>query len=235
MKILKLSAVLLIVAVMSGCAAITPNFGVKKDFWQNKSVTVGVAIAKLPQAQAVKSGSQGLLDIAINNANADDLEKALNKVDISGINQMSGKITAYLKQKGYQVKQIAEPIDVTKLADIDKQNDEGKGIFYTKKDFAALKASLGVDKLVLISVNVVGTIRSYYGFIPLGDPSGYAALSGSVINLANNQMEWNQFVTQTVAHDPGEWDKPPQFASLTKAMSLAYTQSQSILLNDFTQ
>ena len=235
MKILKYTAVLLIVIAMSGCAAITPNFGVKKDFWQNKSATIGVAVAKLPKAQAVKAGTQGLLDIAINNANADDLEKALNTVDISTVRQMAAKMSAYLAQKGFRVKQIAAPIDVEKLTDNEKQNDEAKGIFYSKKNFAALKTSLGVDKLVLISVNAVGTIRSYYGFIPLGDPSGYAALNGTVINLSNNQMEWNQIVTQTVAHDAGDWDTPPNFASLTKAMKLAYGQSQSILLNDFTQ
>ena len=235
MKILKYSFVLLIVVALGGCAAITPNFGVKKDFWQDKSATIGVAIAKLPKAQAFKSGSQGLLDIAINNANADDLEKALNTVDITSVNQLAAKMTSYLQQKGFRVKQIAAPIDVAKLADFEKQNDDAKSVFYSKKNFAALKSSLGVDKLVLVSVNIVGTIRSYYGFIPLGDPSGYAALNGTVINLSNNQMEWNQLVTQTVAHDPGDWDKPPQFSSLTKAMKLAYVQSQSILLNDFTQ
>jgi len=233
MKFVKLSFVILVVAAMGGCATMVHYFGMEDKFWEDKSATIGVAIAKLPQAHTVKSGNQGLLDVAINNANASDLEKALNTVDLTTIKQLASKMTAYLTQKGFQVKQIATPIDVAKLPDTEKQNDESKGIYYAKKDFASLKSSLGVDKLVLISVNVVGTIRSYYGFIPTGDPSGYAVLKGMVINLSNNQMEWNELASETVEHDPGEWDTPPKFASLTKAMKKAYVQSQSNLFNGF--
>ena len=235
MKLFKYLTVLLVVFSLYGCVVITPNIGVKKEFWDNKTDVVGVAVVKLPEAQAHKAGSQGLLDIAINNANAGDLEEALKKQDLSSIHNVQDKVVAYLSSKGFKVKKVAGPIDLESLKELEATNDDSKAIYYARRDFKPLKSSLGVDKLVMIQVNAVGTIRSYYGFFPIGAPSGYSVLNGYVVNLADNRLEWNQSVTQTVPHGAADWDVPPDFVALVKAMDSAYKQSQSMLLNNFVQ
>lgn len=235
MKHFKYLFVAIIVISFYGCAAVKPDIGVKKEFWDNKNSTVGVALVKLPEPMTHKAGNQGLLDLAINNANASDLDIALQKQDISSINQVQDKIVTYLTSRGLKAKKITTPIDIDTLVETETSDDGSKGVYYAKRDFKPLKKSLGVDKLVMIHVTMIGTIRNYYGFIPTGSPSGYAVINGSVVNLDNNQLEWNQLVTQSVPFSGADWDTPPEFTALVKAMDTAYKQSQTMLLNTFVQ
>lgn len=94
------------------------------------------------------------------------------------------------------------------------------------------KTKYDVDKLVLISVPRIGTIRNYYGFVPLGSPTGLTHLTGQVINLSNNRLEWNQSVVQT-APCTEPWDAPPDYPKLTEAVYTALEQSRTVLLNNF--
>lgn len=235
MKALKLLSVGLLLTYLYGCVVVTPNIGVKKEFWNDKNGVVGVAVTKLPEPMAHKAGAQGLLDIAINNANADDLETALKKENKSSIYELQDKLVSYLKSKGLNAKKVDSPIDLETLTELEKENDESKGIYFAARDFKPLKSSLGVDKLLVVQLNALGTIRSYYGFIPTSEPSGYAVLNGYVVNLDNNQLEWNNTVTQSVNHGAKEWDQPPEFTALVKAMHSAYNLSQTKLYENFSQ
>lgn len=231
-KIRRLSVVVFALMV-SACAA-TPQFAARPEFWSEKDRVIGVAIAKPPAAAAHKQGQQGLLDMAINAGMASDLDTHLSKYDTAQINELADRMVVYLKGKGYNAKRIAEPVDIETLPKFEAK-DSGGGKHYAVKDFSAMKTAHGVDKVVLLSINSIGTIRNYYGFVPLGAPQGISNLSGQVINLHSNSLEWNQAASQVVPNTESEWDMPPEYPGLTKAVNSAFEQSRNMLYNQFAQ
>jgi len=222
--------------MLSACVTVTPNFAAKPEFWNDKNKIVGVAIEQPPKPTAFKAGSQGLLDVAINQANASELETHLNGLDVSKISDLADRVVTHLRQKGFMVKRIKDPIQTDGLAKLDNKDEGSQSqVILADRDFRPLKEKHGVDKMVLISVVRIGTIRNYYGFIPLGEPTGLCHLAGKVVNLSNNQLEWSQVVTQTTPNADGSWDVPPNYPGLTKAVYTAFDQSRDMLFNQFAQ
>jgi len=223
------------IAVLAGCVTVVPNFSARPVFWERKQAVIGVAVAELPKPTAYKGGSQGLLDIAINNANAGSLETHLGSLDISKVANISDRIVEYLTVKGFKVKQIKDPIKISELKELEKDTANAADNPRSSHDFTPLKAKYGIDKLVLITVTQVGTVRNYYGFIPLGAPSGITSMSGKAINLTDNSLEWNQVTTQTVPSADPEWDQPPEYPGLTKSVFVALDRTRDSLYNLFVQ
>lgn len=60
-------------------------------------------------------------------------------------------------------------------------------------------------------------------------------LSGYIVDLDNNQLEWKQTVVQTATSTSEERDTPPQFKGLTDAMYTAFDQSRNMLFNYLAQ
>ena len=236
-KSYKLLVVLVSVFVLAGCVAMQPKIDVDPAFWANKEQVIGVAIAKLPTPMSAKSGNQGLLDVLINDANSSDLDKHLASLDITSVNDLADKIVAYLNTKNIKAVKIDTAIDESTLPELPAAGEDqtSSGKLFAKRDFSGLKDQHQVDKVLLIKVTRVGTMRSYYGFIPTSAPVGSSVITGQIINLANNQLEWSQEATQNVPNAESEWDVPPDFPGLTKATLAAYEQSQQMLLNNFMQ
>lgn len=235
MKFLKFASLTVAALSVVGCVSVTPDIGVQPKFMTQKDKVIGVAVAELPKPMTYKVGNQGLLDVVINNAAASDLDKHLAGLDISRISDVGERIAKDLEVKGFRVKRIQEPVGVAALAKLEKQNDAQSKTYFDGRDFSGFKAKYGVDKLVLLSVGQIGTQRSYYGFIPTSDPVAVAQVNGRVIDLASNQLEWNQTVMRTVPSNTGTWDEPPAFPGLTKAMNSAYDQVRTLLYNSFAQ
>lgn len=233
MKSIQKLSVVFFGLMLSACA-MTPQFPARPEFWSEKDRVIGVAVTKPPVAAAHKEGQQGLLDLAINAGMASDLDAHLSKLDTSQINELADRMVVYLKEKGYNAKRIAEPIDVETLPKFEAKSS-GDGKHYAVKDFSALRTKYGVDKIALISINAIGTIRSYYGFVPLGAPQGISNLRGQIVNLHTNSLEWNQAASQVVPHTDGDWDLPPEYPGLTKAVNNAFEQSRNMLYNQFAQ
>lgn len=233
MKITKIILIAFVILGLSACANIAPNLTVHQNFWKNKQETIGVAVVEIPLPTAHKGGSQGLLDMAINEAVASDLEKHLNSLDTREVVQLADKITNYLNTNGYKTKQFKNPISIADLPDF--ENTKSGSDYFASKDFRSYKAKYGVDKLVLITVVRLGTIRDYYGFIPTSEPSGISHINGKVINLTSNMLEWNQTVEQRVPNMTESWDVPPNYPGLTKAMYAALSQTKQELFNNFAQ
>ena len=234
--LLKLVVLSVSLALLSGCVTITPNFSATQEFWGDKDgKVVGVAIAKTPIPAAYKQGNQGLLDVAINSAMATDLEAHLVKLEVLRIDKLADEVSMYLRNKGFLVKRIKSPIDASALKAFEKGENAPANAYFPKLDYRPLKAEVGIDKLVVLSLNQLGTIRSYYGFVPLNAPSGISSVSGQAINLSSNRLEWNHAVTQVVPNTEGEWDVPPDYPSLTKAVYTAYDRSRTMLYQQFAQ
>lgn len=233
MSIFRLTTVSLTFFWLVGCATVTPDIAVNQNFWKDKKQVIAVAVADVPKPTTHKAGAQGLLDIAINDAMADELDIHLGTIDTSEINKLVDEIVGYLSQKGYDAKGISNVINVSEISDFENEST-GKG-HYAEKDFRVLKEKHGADKLVLISAVRLGTIRSYYGFIPTSSPTGLSHLNGQIINLGTNELEWNQKVEQRVPFEGEEWDTPPDYPSLSKAVTTALLQSKKVLFNHLAQ
>jgi hypothetical protein len=233
MKYLRLPIISLTLILLAGCATLTPDIAVEKSFWQNKNQVVAVATTVIPKPSTHMAGSQGLLDVAINNAMAGELSNHLQTLDTSDINKLEDDIATYLSKKGFKVKRIPNQVNLDDFADFKKEKSGSE--HYAVKDFRQFKSQYGADKLVLISAVRLGTVRNYYGFIPTSSPTGLSHLRGQIINLDTNQLEWNQTVEQTVPFEGEEWDTPPNYPSLSKAVNIAIAQSKQILFNHFVQ
>lgn len=216
MKELKMNKIglFLIAVLLGGCATTSKPVSLAPSFWENKQQLVGVAVSKSNPPVATMTGSQGLLDLAINRGNAKQLISYLEKVDLPKLASLPNNFLTQLQARGFNVKKIDEQIDVTKLAKFSGKSTETQQ--FSEYDFAKFK-ELGVDRLLLISVNRVGTTRNYYGFIPTNPPQADLALNGQLIDLKTHELLWNEtIVNNTPVAEP--WDQPPSFENVGAAV-----------------
>lgn len=87
---------------------------------------------------------------------------------------------------------------------------------FAKRDFRALKDTLGLDILVILEISEHGAYRSFSSYIPNGDPQGYVAGLVYTVDLNTNAyvqyMRFNELVKPQ-----GDWDEPDDFPSVTTA------------------
>jgi hypothetical protein len=211
----RLAAAAGLLSLLSACA-VNPTVQMKSDFWTQTDRSVVVAIATLPETAAHKVGAQGLLDIAINNAMADDLSTALKTITLNdSYGQARSEVVRRLQEKGIKSSFTEKMIEAGPLQDF---SSDDKSRSYAAKDFRALKAELGgADRLLLFTVLAVGTQRSYYGFIPTSSPVAMLRAKGEMIDLQTNEVLWrDQTTTTAVITDP--WDQPPEFKNVNAAV-----------------
>jgi len=204
-----------LVSLLSACA-VNPMVPLKPEFWTQTDRTLVVAVATLPDTAAHKVGAQGLLDIAINNAMADDLSKALKTITLhNSYGQARSEVVKRLQEKGIKSSFIEKMIEAGTLQDF---SSDDKSRSYASKDFRPLKADLGgADRLLLFTVTQVGTQRSYYGFIPTSGPTAVLRAKGEMIDLQTNEVLWrDQTMNTSVIADP--WDQPPEFKNVNAAV-----------------
>lgn len=232
---LKLGMVAVVLLYLTGCATFQ-NVPHQKSFWTDTTQSIGVAVAPVAKPSTHKTGNQGLLDIAINNSMAGDLDTQLstqNKNVVAKANELADKLTEYLNSKNFKAVRVTDTVkDWT--VDADSEVAEGKKP-QTDPEVIKLEQKYKINKLVLITYSAVGTIRSYYGFIPTGSPAGYANINGKLINLSNNKIEWAQMAVMQSPNTTADWDEPPKFPGLTKAMENAITSANQTLYNSFVQ
>ena len=232
---LKLVRVVIIAFFSAGLlSACTPaRIAVNPTLWQQKTARVGVAVVKYPEPAAYKIGAQGLLDIAINAALAADLKAHLLTLKPDGFDTTRANFSSELQRRGLQARVVDTPIDLEKYEEFEKP--DGATGDYFDKDLKPLAGKETIDFLVLLSVNGFGTIRSYYGFIPLGAPQGYCRVSGRMIDLHSNQLMWRTTETEedAMVTSLSPWDQEPNYPNLTLAINKAVTNAQEFLYRDF--
>jgi len=207
-------ALALAVLWTTGCTTWTPT-PVDPTLWQHKQMRIGVATAKAPRASAAKAGSQGLLDMAVNEAMASDLDTHLASLQPTRVPLMATEINARLRAIGFPTVRIDEPIDTATLPERDPKVPG----FYDRS-IEAIASRQGVDAILILSVRQWGTVRSYYGFIPLGDPSASFVATGQLI-ARDERLLWDEMAARTGTTGTGEWDQAPDFPNLTHAIDEA--------------
>jgi hypothetical protein len=204
----------LIIALLNGCATTTKPVSLAPSFWENKQQSIAVAVTKSNPPDATMTGAQGLLDLAINKGNAKQLIAYLAKMDLPKLAALPNDFTTQLQARGFNTKKIDEPIDVTKLAKFSGKSTETQQ--FSEYDLSKFKEQ-GIDRILLISVNRVGTTRNYYGFIPTNPPQADLALTGQLVDLKTHELLWN---TTVVNNSPvaEPWDQAPNFDNVGVAV-----------------
>lgn len=214
--------------VAYGCAGVQ-KIPVDQSLWAQKQTKIGVALVAPPVATAYRVGGQGLLDLAINSAMASDLEKHLQSLQPTTFTPVLEKFEGRLKQAGFVTKHIAAPVNVKKLPER-KSTDA----IHFDRDISAIAAAEGVDAILLVELEAWGTIRSYYGFVPLGDPKAFIRVTGRLI-AKDGRLRWQE---QMPAPDAelavsGEWDQAPTFPNVTRAIEGAERRAAAFLERSF--
>lgn len=210
----KLGLVLVLLGVLSGCATTSKPVSLAPEFWENKQQSLGVAVAKRELPDATMTGSQGLLDYAINRGNAKQLIEFLNKLELSNLDKLPDSFLEQLNARGFSAKKIDTPIDVVKLSKASQKSTDTKQ--YAEYDFGQYK-NAGIDRLLLITVERVGTTRNYYGFMPTNPPQADLSIKGQLIDLNTHELLWNTSVVQN-SPIPEPWDQPTTFENVGGAV-----------------
>jgi hypothetical protein len=213
--------------LLSGCATVGTTVQMKSEFWSQTDRTVSVALAKLPDTQPHKAGAQGLLDMAINEAMADELSKALKTITLTdSYGAARSEVVKRMQEKGIKAAFVEKPVDPGALKDF---STEDKSRVYADKDFRPLKTDLGTDRLLVFTVTQVGTLRSYYGFIPTSRPSAILNARGEIIDLQTNEVLWRELTSNTAQIDD-PWDQPPDFKNVDAAVQKVIADARKAML-----
>jgi hypothetical protein len=218
-------AVAVFAAFTSLACAGAQRIRAEPTFWSEKQTRVGIGLAAVPPAAPHRVGAEGLLDMAINKGMAGDLEKHLASLTPSAFVPVLDQMERRLKKAGMAPKKIAEPINLGALPERANKADG-----YFERDVSALAARYDVDALLIVEVVQWGTLRNYYGFIPLGDPKALFGVSGRLVGR-DGRMRWYDWIEGEDALLPvsGEWDQPPAFANVTRSIQSVERKAAAFL------
>jgi hypothetical protein len=217
-----------LVGVLSGCAGVQYKpIPVDPGFWQNRQAVIGVAAEKIPEADAHMTGNQGLLDIAINQSNAAKMIEQLKKLKVERAAAIPNNLADALGRRGFKTNKLAT-IDVATFPEF---KPEANPELYAPRDFRGL-TNKGIDRLLLVSVERLGTTRSYYGFVPMGAPRALFAVKGQVVDLKTNKLIWYDRY-ETTAAIPEPWDQEPDFPYVSTAVLKNLADGAAMLERSF--
>ncbi|QDQ29235.1 hypothetical protein FNU76_06650 [Chitinimonas arctica] len=168
-------------------------------------------MSALPATETRFPGTGCLLCIAaasMANSKLTTHTRTLGPEDLPKLKQQAAEL---IRKKGAEAVIIEEPLVVSDLPSASQ-----KGPNQSLKDFTALKAKYGVDKLVVFEILFLGMQRSYSSYIPTSDPKATLLGFGYLVNLSNNSFEWFAPVN-IVKSSEGAWDEAPAFPGLTNA------------------
>ena len=210
---IKISLILVVAALMTACAGVPrqPTLTLSPDFYSNKDGVVGIYMNKLPAPDTHLVGASCLLCYAAASAANSSLTSHITSLSAEDLDGMSGAIEAKLKDKGIKTRFINTAIEFEVMEDF---ADHKTG--FSHKDLKPLRESLGVDKLIVVSITSVGAYRPYSGYIPTGDPVGVVTGIAYTVDLKTNKYEQYESLDFKV-NTEGEWDEPPAFAGVTNA------------------
>ena len=228
MKDLHLVSALLLVALVSGCAT-TPQapitFSTMKD--EVESINIGVVMTPIPEVNTYEVGADCLLCLAVvaaANAKLTEHIVTLSQEDIPQLKVMLGDL---LSEKGYNVTVIDEDLI---LKDFKKFKSSTPNT--SKYNFSSFKESHNLDQLMVIDISVLGTYRTYSGYIPTSDPQAAFIGTGYIVNLEDHTYEW--YLPVDVQRSGGaEWKEPPSYPGLTNAYYQVIEEGKDAMLHPF--
>ena len=226
---LKVTIAFVSVLLFTGCAT-TPQPAVPlvDTYWEVLNQTVGVYVQLVEKPEFYMEGDVRLLDFAVNAAAMGSLKKHVEGLDVSDYESLREEIYKKFLEQGKSVTLLN---DVQKIADLPAFEDPNKEdtIYYSAKDFTALKKKYKIDQLLVIMPKRVGVVRPYYGFIPIGDPRAVFEVHGELVDLETNQLLWYADVLRA-NYSSGKWDEPPAYPGLTNSFYTALEAAKQEVL-----
>lgn len=221
----KLALVIGAAAALVGCAG-TPQGPVSlaSSTLGPKTGKVGVAMTTMAKPDLHLPGAGCLLCLAFAtaaNSKLNEYSKTLSTEDLMALRKDA---VAALSKKGVEAVEIQEEI---KLDDL--PSARGSLPNSTDRDFASIRQRYQIERLVVFSINVVGTQRPYASYIPTGDGKAVVQGRGFMVDLTNNTYQWYAPVNVLLSSS-GAWDEPPSFPGLTNAYYQAVEATRDQLL-----
>ncbi len=218
--------------LVSGCGAPIKNVLPPPDFMAQKGtigiITITTIHSHKGTACYYNLGTQGILDHAINRGK--DMEKQL-------INRLHKEETAPIVKKyylnkfrdgfsreGFKVKTVDTAYDHKNLTKLEKgkfMKASNEVMYYsTIYDLKSISDELQADYLMVLEIHRFGVKRYYYGFMPKTPPFAWTALRCTLIETASNKVVADHFSEKAILSE--EWDEPPDFAKLMKAILTSF-------------
>lgn len=182
----------------------------------------------VPTPQSYKQGRQGLLDVLVNNSMASPLDRRLAEIKVERVDEAATNFTAQLSARGFNTKNLGVIGDDKARADF---KDAGDSKAFAAKDYRDMRRE-GIDRLLLLRVQSIGTQRGYYGFIPLGAPVALFSTEGQLIDLSNNKILWDKKIITTMPI-VAPWDEEPYYPNLSQAVVTNATNGVASLEHAF--
>lgn len=203
------------VVFLAGCVSPEHNMKLEENFWQTPNHQVVLAEVKCAEPALYKIGDQGLLEVAINTAVTKEFDRYLSKTSLHWYHEeLPKRFMQQFKQRNIAAEQHHATID----------NKQAKNPL----------AIVGIngDQILLLDLQKLGAVRSYYGFFPVSTPKAYCVLKGELINRKDKKVLWRHLATieEVVG---GAWDQPPNYPNFTRALKEAINAAQDEVLDSF--
>ncbi|HEY8024122.1 MAG TPA: hypothetical protein VIF60_06115 [Burkholderiaceae bacterium] len=182
----------------------------------------------VPTPQSYKQGRQGLLDVLVNNSMASPLDRRLAEIKVERVDEAATNFAAQLSARGFNTRNLGVIGDDKTRADFKEAGDSNA---FAAKDYRDMRRE-GIDRLLLLRVQSIGTQRGYYGFIPLGAPVALFSTEGQLIDLSNNRILWDKKILTTMPI-VAPWDEEPYYPNLSQAVVTNATNGVASLEHAF--
>lgn len=224
MRALKMVLAAFLAVGLSACA-VKPVSPIKMDtnFYQDSTSTVGVYVVAPEKVDTYLDGASCLLCYAAAAAANGSLTKHLRTLDVNDITTIKSDIVNAMQGKGKKAELVTADLKLSKLKTYKPKTDG-----FAEVNFTTLKETAGVDKLLVVQIDMLGAQRLYSGYVPTSSPAG--AVSGKIfmVDLATNKLELYQIFHERVAVE-GEWDEPDSFPGVTTAYFQAVEQAKDFI------
>ncbi|EDP60180.1 hypothetical protein [Vibrio sp. AND4] len=220
MKYIRIIGCAIAVMLLSGCVS-KKAMEIPPNFWQTgEDKNIVVAFVQPPEMYAHRSGGQGLLDMAINEIVTDSVESHIQSLKHDKFEVSKSKVAELIESRGSRSVILPEYYEATDEHKLPRDQRK-KGYF--NYDVSAVKQQYQATHLLVIQTMAAGTLRNYYGFVPLSSPRGYVNAEVTLVDLSNNKIVMeHRILEEVLLPEDVDWDDPEnQYPEITKVVNLA--------------
>ena len=187
-----------------------PTVTLDTNYFKDESLKIGIVYLP-PEKEATThiSGANCLLCYGVASALTATLDTHLaESISDEELLNIRNLIRTEYSQRSSETQIIELNKPISDLADFNGE------LGFARKDFRPLKKELDIDLLVVFQVSAHGTYRTFFDYIPTGDPKGYIGAILYSVDLNNNAYVQYEDLTEKVQPE-GAWDEPSDFPSVT--------------------
>jgi hypothetical protein len=212
MRIISRLALISSLLLVYGCATTRQtDINISNEFWDNKEQKIGVYVSKIPEVKGHITGAGCLLCAAVASGINSKLNEHMKTQSADGLSDIQNNLVSSLQTKGLNVVAIDTPINLRNL-----KASQLKGVNVAKKNFKPLGEKLGVEQLLVVNLNLLGTLRRFANYVPVGAPEAVFNALMYIVNTKTNTYEFYDSIRISKFAD-GEWKEPPNYPGLTNA------------------